>query len=57
MDIEDEIVADLDDLERRIANKEKTIEDNKKTILLAVELLVKSGVSKTDAKKQLGIEN
>ena len=98
MDIEDEIVADLDDLERRIANKEKTIEDNKKTIednkktiedkektiednkktikdkektiedkektikdnkktiLLAVELLVKSGISETDAKKQLGIK-
>ena len=56
MDIEDEIVADLDDFEGRIANKEKTIEDNKKTILLAVDLLVKSGESETDAKKQLVIK-
>ena len=55
MNIEDEIVADLDVLERRIANKDKSIEDKEKTILLAGELLVKSAVAETDAKKQLGI--
>jgi hypothetical protein len=55
MDLEDDILDELESLERTIMKKEKVIEEQSKALTKAIQALVDSGMTETEAKKCLGL--
>jgi hypothetical protein len=55
MDLEDEILGELENLERKVLDRDKVIEDKDKAIKNALEALVNSGMTLNAAKKVLGL--
>lgn len=56
MELEDEILDELESLERTILEKDKALEDKDKAIDNALEALVKSGMPRDTAKTLLGLQ-
>lgn len=51
MDIEDEVLSELQKLEREIESKDKELEDKSKSLEKAIQALISSGMSRSDAER------
>ena len=56
MQVEDEVLNDLQSMERKIIDKDKALQHKDKVIQKALAILIESGMTEEDARKKIGAE-